>query len=170
MWSRVVLNKDQLASIGAVATECTYLDQTVETLIWAFSGMEYEQGKFFTSTMQLDRKLDLLSDLGKLKLPAEKLEQFTKIISDCKLANNDRNVVIHGVWASDIQGLASLIAEEHEKTASAIKRRLKKEALVFSSSNIEAVEERLSYATRQLYKFFHENNELLPQTWTKTPQ
>ena len=47
----------------------------------------------------MNSRLDLMRDLAKPTItdPA-RLEVFTKLISDLKDANNDRNVVIHGLW------------------------------------------------------------------------
>lgn len=156
-----VLNKDQLASIGAVAVECTYLDSFVEAIIWSICQLDIKQGKFFTSMMQLDKKLDLLSDLGKQKLTEAKIKEFTEIISYCKLANNDRNTIIHGTWISADAGLAPLLfPDDTRKGAMAIKRRLRSEALTFSADKVDAVAARLSNAITRLFNFANENGWL----------
>jgi hypothetical protein len=157
MLSRAVLTTDQLASIGAVAIECAYLDQTVERLILRVCGMEHDQGKYFTGTMPLDKKLDLLSDLAKQKLPAEKIGEFTQIISECKLANNDRNTIIHGIWLAATIRMSTEGRKTPDPTAEAVKLRLRSAALLFPADKVDHAAERLAEAMYQLNRFASEN-------------
>jgi hypothetical protein len=155
-YSTSILTKDQLAAIGSVAVESTFCEHLVEVLIWSLSGMDEPQGKYFTQGIQLNNRLDLLTVLGKQKLNDEKeMEEFTKIISQLKLANNDRNSIIHGHWRSKAKNMLMLLAMGPEgfPPATATKRRLNSEPLKFSATQIEATAVKIANLHRELLKF-----------------
>lgn len=155
--SRMVLSESKLADIGSVAVESTYSDQMIESLIWTLSGMQPQRGKFFTSRMQVDKKLDMLSDLGKQWIvDARKLKTFTKIIVDLKIANNERNIIIHGVWRTGIS-LAELAKSDNWRQRlpppRSIRKRLRSSHEEFSARKIRGTARKIVSLTEKLRKF-----------------
>lgn len=97
MLSEVIMSEPYLAAIGMVVIESTYLERMVERLIWWLCKLNPKQGKFLTARIQMDSRLELLSDLAKPRIAdPTRLAVFTTLISDLKNANNERNVVVQG--------------------------------------------------------------------------
>jgi hypothetical protein len=138
------------AAIGMVVIESTYLERHVEFLIWRLCGLDPEQGKLFTTRMQMDSRLDLLRDLAKPKIKdPTKCAVFTKIISDLKVTNNDRNTVIHGLWFAKSKG----IFEWETPTPTATKQRLNRPPLTMSANQIAEVARKISSGAHDLVEF-----------------
>jgi hypothetical protein len=138
------------ATVGMVVIESTYLERHVEFLIWRICGLDPEQGKFFTTRMQMDSRLDLLRDLAKpeIKDPSRRAV-FTNIISALKVANNDRNTVIHGLWFAKSKG----IFEWETPTPTATKQRLNRPPLTMSANQIVEVARKISSSALDLVAF-----------------
>src|SRR5690348_10241535 len=93
-----ILSKEQLAAIGCVAIESTYAEIFVEEIIWDLCGLDDEHGKHLTDKVSMKSRLELLSRIGKQHTTKLQAEELTRIVSDFKIANEDRNTTIHGVW------------------------------------------------------------------------
>jgi hypothetical protein len=151
-----ILTKDQLASIGSVVVESTYLEGFVESLIWDLSKLTPEQGKFFTHSLGLDSRLDLLASLGKPRIrSAKKKTEFTSLISRLKTVNRERNLIVHGLWETSGAGVLAVICEgpENHAPATAKKRRLNSAESTLSAANIEKTSRRLGEITAELADF-----------------
>ncbi len=96
--SHVILNDIQLKAIGTVAVECAMVDRQIERFIWHASGLEETQGKIITAAMQLSARLDLLQALVKAKVTEQILEKFVEFASELRVAIDERNTMIHGLW------------------------------------------------------------------------
>lgn len=147
--SVAILTTEQLAAIGSVAVESTYCELEVEQWIWVLAGLEPERGIHFTHGIQLQNRLDMLGQLAKERLSnQEDKVEMAALISDLKIANNDRNVVIHGMWFSAVErrklisdGIAS------HPPATAFKRRLRSDPLELSASAVSEVAQRIANLT-----------------------
>ena len=84
----------------------------------------------------MDHRLDLLRDLAKPTItdPA-RLEVFTTLISELKDANNDRNVVVHGLW-NPMPKMPIAASGIIEWEATAIKEKLRSPPLIMSANKI----------------------------------
>jgi hypothetical protein len=160
-----ILTKDQLAAVGSVAIESTVCEQTVDALIWALAGMDESEGRLFTHTMNMQPKLILLGELGKPQLRSKKkLQQFADLISDLKVANGDRNILVHGNWRTDGVGVIRVLAEGAEGHAPPIAEKHSKQGAVTeqrSAARAEAVAKRLAQLTWEL--------ETFSRAWRRVP-
>lgn len=156
--SVAILTKDQLAAIGSLAIESTYLEHLVENIIWEISELEPDVGKFFTNGVQLNNRLELLNSIGRqlLKDKGEALDQFSKLISDLKIANANRNTIIHGYWTHSTKNFLQLLRDGPEKHPPAIatKRRLNSEPIKFSAEDIDAASKQIHELYVNLFNFF----------------
>lgn len=153
MLPEIIMTEPQLAAIGMVVIESTYLEQLVERLIWWACKLEPKQGKFLTTRIQMDSRLDLLSDLAKPKITdPTRLEVFTTLISDLKNANNDRNVVVHGLWSPQPK-LPIAASGIIEWEATALKERLRSPPLTMSPNQIAEVARRINSGYFDLASF-----------------
>lgn len=160
--SRLALSAEQLAAIGSVAVESSWSEFWIEEITFEIAGLRRESGKFFTFRMPMDKRLDLLGDLWKPKISdARKLAQFTKIISDLKEANIDRNTIIHGLWGGGADSTIDIESFESGgpmlKNPRALKMRLKDDPIVFSPENIEKTAEKIARLTEELIEFARAN-------------
>lgn len=136
--SQRTLTPDQLQAIGIVAVESTYLEGDIEELIWHLAGLSYDNGKFFTDNLRLKARIELLGDLWKKKTKDQKqLQELTALISDLKIAADDRNTIIHGVWTryGSFRTGDFVVAD---------KRRLRSPPLQFSPANILKTAEQIA--------------------------
>jgi hypothetical protein len=158
--SKVVLSSKELAAIGSVAVESTYSDFIIESMIWAICKLRQDQGKFFTSGMMMDRKLELLGDLWKPLLADTPRAKLTEIISGLKEANNRRNIVIHGEWsypkAVPFSAIRTFMTDPDKADSVATKRRLRSEPLQLRSNQVDEVAQRISSLTLQLLTFAYQ--------------
>jgi len=144
------LTKEQCEAIGYVAVESAFLERLVEVLIWGICSLGEAQGKFITDPMRLDKRLDLFGDLAKRKLNnPDRIALLTRIISDLKETNNDRNIIIHGLWFSSDPNEK----EPSGKAAIAIKLRPRSEPIRLSGQKIMVTAEKILQLSRELYQF-----------------
>lgn len=155
LMSKTVLTKAQLAAIGHVAVESTYCEYLVEAVIWKLSGMDEEQGKFFTSPLLMGRRLELLADLWKPRFASEprKMAKLTKLVSGLQTANEDRNAIIHGHWNMPTLAIGAWMKGARFPAALASKRRLRSSPRQFPATDILATARRISDLTSELWDF-----------------
>jgi hypothetical protein len=70
----------------------------MEDLIWHLLKLPIEEGRILTKNLQVERKIQILKDLGALKCPADKLETLTETLKKIDYLRDDRNFIIHGSW------------------------------------------------------------------------
>lgn len=160
----LIFTKDQLAALGSVVIESTACEELVESLIWNLSRLTEDQGKFFTSSINMNSRLELLSSLGKPLLRSEtKKTEFAKLISDLKEANGARNIVVHGKWQTDGVGILTVMQDGPEKHPPAIvkKRRLNIAPLTRGAAEMEAIALTLASLTSELMSF--------SRSWRRVP-
>jgi hypothetical protein len=99
-----VLDSKELAALGSVVVESTFAESLIETLISEMSKLDKGALVLFLRGAMMNTKLELLADLGKLKLrSAKRKEAFAEIISRLKHLNSERVIAVHGVWAKAIK-------------------------------------------------------------------
>ncbi len=158
LFSEVILSKDQLAAIGSVAIASTNCESMVESMIWAFLGIEETKGKFVTQGMQMKNRLELLLNLAKENLGKNDalIKEFTALKSAMTEANNERNIIIHGTWQIKGNVLKRLLDGSDPANfapAVAVKRRLHDAPLEFSADEIKKTALRISKLTDDLTSF-----------------
>ncbi len=154
--SRVYLNDKELASIGSVAVESTFCEMDVENTIWKLAGLNDKTGPALTLNLSMAARLDVLRTIGLSLLTDKKLiDEFTEVISHFVVANNHRNVIIHGHWAPKNNFLhhLSMDPDDPARTVVATKARKNSKAIEFPSAQIEAAARELHEARLDLLLF-----------------
>lgn len=155
--SRAILTLEQLADIGCVAVESAYCDSAVERIIWAFLGLPEERGKLVTKNMLTDRKLELLSEMGKQQLgPSHtRIDEFTALIGALKESNRKRNIAIHGIWEGEGRmSVRDWLSNPSEwPAAKAEKRRVKMDPAVMLATEVSQISRDINHQTRSLWSF-----------------
>lgn len=168
--AQTLLTQDQLAAIGCVAIESTYAEAIIEEIIWALCKLDESHGKHLTNGVQLSNRLDLLATIAKLHTPKEHQPRISKIISDFKIATNDRNTIIHGLWVRVLpDGTLAQLGQypDVKLAAKAEKRRLNLEPLVFSADSVMKVAQKLHDLRGDLVWFVE---DFWPDAWQRISQ
>lgn len=164
VFSRQLLTTEQLASVGCVAIESTYLEAELEELLWKLAGMDEARGVHFTRNMQMKSRIEMLWTLGRQRLPegGEGLDELKRLTERLKEVNVERNTVIHGYWNVDAQDVRSFRSWRRQNVdertpAFAEKRNIGKLPTKFSAANIEAVSEKIGSLRFMLTTFLVEH-------------
>lgn len=97
--SRQILKPDQLAALGSVVAESTYLESLVDSMIGHLARLTESQRNIILKRAMLHVKLEVLRELGDLKLKsAPRKSDFLKLISRLMAHNDERVTAVHGVW------------------------------------------------------------------------
>lgn len=155
MQSRRVLTEKQLAAIGSVAVESSYLESLIEGLIGQLSGLRPEVLKVFSgNAAMMGGKIEILGKLGTLKLRSKKRKhEWAKIISELKEANTERAIAIHGIWeriepTNELRHLLLGFAPTGEAQA------IHKNAPILPAARIDKLATRINSAYDRLWAFY----------------
>lgn len=152
--SQTVLTTEQLAAIGSIAVESAYLEDIVETLIYKLSGLTRKKGEIFLEKFMLDSKLNLLKELGMIKLKSKKRKLvLSELIGEIKQANSDRTLAIHGFWIPGKITLASIAKGELEQDAKAVRSNSRRQGSL-SAHKLADIAKRVSDGRYELFVFF----------------
>lgn len=163
--SETILTQQQLAAVGCVAIESTYLEQVLERFIWALAGLDEKAGIHFTHKLSVGPRIDLLRELVLSKLDAQYRDEFGALIGRLKESNERRNTIVHGAWITTVSNVMVLWRDGPEKydPALARRRRIGKPDLEFSAVEVIKVAEALSDLRYDLMEFF---DQAMPDMWT----
>ncbi|HTE14915.1 MAG TPA: hypothetical protein VK642_07535 [Burkholderiales bacterium] len=156
-----VLTKDQLAALGSIAAESTYLENLVDVVVSDVSGLNDEKLKIMIPSIMMQGKLEILKEFGLLKLKSKKLKiNFSILIGELKHTNSERNQAIHGYWIDPQRGTGGLISSAMGNSiqsqigdAVAIQLRHKKTPAL-SSKRLEAIAVEIAATRTKLFKFW----------------
>ncbi len=99
---QMTISKDFLAAIGAVTVEFAKLEEHLEFVIWwMLVGNSLEQqplGRIVTAELSFRKGLELYQALFKHRLPARDNTDFRKLRARLRLAEQERNAVVHSTW------------------------------------------------------------------------
>jgi hypothetical protein len=94
------LNFKQRAALGAVVSECATLESTLDMMISAMTKLGEVELDILIGGAMLGRKIDILKDLGILKLKSKKKKnKFAHIMGSLSSLNSDRVTIVHGAWS-----------------------------------------------------------------------
>jgi hypothetical protein len=97
--SRITLKPEQLAALGSVVAESTYLESLVDSMIGYLAKLTDKQRNILLNKAMLNAKLEILAELGAMRLKSTRRKKvFSKIISELKSNNSERIIAVHGVW------------------------------------------------------------------------
>jgi hypothetical protein len=166
--SEIVLTQEQLAVVGAVAIECTYLEQQLEAVVWRLSGLDEHRGPQFTANMQLKSRIETVQALGRMVLPETADADFQALLRELHECAVQRNHVIHGTWIAGTDEFLQLWADGAEKhpPANAVKKPKNKPPRTMSATEIETVACRIARAREWLGRFYDTH---WSAAWIQTP-
>lgn len=155
--SETTLGAEQLASIGMVAVEATYLEFHVQRLIERLLGIDnHPQSSLLTDRLGYAQKLDTLNELGRTMLQDDKQrEEWSAYMANMRRLIEDRNVIIHGIW------LLPQVSRTNPNPAPSAVRLRPKGVKTFESSDIRKVAEDIHLARMALEVF--ERGYLFPE-------
>jgi hypothetical protein len=153
--STPVLTDEQLKAIGSIAVESAYLENLVEFIIAFMTSLSEHQLNILLSRAMLASKLDILRDLGELKLKSKiKKEKLKGIIAQLKHFNGQRTIAIHGQWQSKEKiTLADIGKYIPPGNAEATHKRGKKEPETLHASKLQHIANGIRDYREKLFEF-----------------
>lgn len=114
--SEFILTQSQLAAVGCVAIESTYLEQEAAIIIWSLLGTDAERGHQVTVALSSTARFELISTLLKQRdLPPQIADAAAKLFARIRAANGQRNTIIHGDWTTSVKNFFLLMRDGADK-------------------------------------------------------
>jgi hypothetical protein len=93
------LTLQQRAALGSIVVECAKLEDRLDIMITHLFRLSGDQYDILLGGVMLNRKLEVLRQIGKLKIkPKKRLERLIEILDKISNLNADRVTVVHGIW------------------------------------------------------------------------
>jgi hypothetical protein len=176
MVSHPVLSNEHLAAIGALVVESSNLEMFLDGMLCVMLRLKKQQYDLLLDGAMMQRKLNLLHDLGTLRLRSKKRKlQLTAIIGELKQCNSQRVAAVHGIWESKDGRLNQLKVlmdnvngiPQPPKKAIATKERLNQKALQLDADKVEETVDKLIKWHKKLLTFYV--RALTPRSNSKGP-
>ena len=86
-------------AIGYVTSEWSYVEFTLEKLIWQVAGLDPKIGSCFTVNIKSETSINVLQSLADQKLPVPKLRKELKdLVKELRNLRKQRNSIVHALW------------------------------------------------------------------------
>ncbi|MBR1207095.1 MULTISPECIES: hypothetical protein [unclassified Bradyrhizobium] len=94
------LLRREVYDIGLIAIHWSYLEHTVESLIWAILEVKAPTGRALTADIQMRARMKMLRKLIDARHPPMS-EVFKNLQTTVQNLEQDRNLIVHGIWGRD---------------------------------------------------------------------
>jgi hypothetical protein len=98
--SIIAPNHDHLSAIGRVVVQWTFLEKTIETLVWILAPLDQPRAQAVTTHLQTLALIDIANTLMHQHLPDADLQKQlkTQLQYISSQLRPRRNSVVHGLW------------------------------------------------------------------------
>ena len=97
--AHLVLSREQFAAIGELVVECSDLEMYLDGMLGEMLRLKKHQYDLLMEGAMLQRKLNLMCEIGTLKLKSKKRKtELSAIIGALKHCNSERVIAVHGNW------------------------------------------------------------------------
>jgi hypothetical protein len=156
--SRIFLSTDQLAAIGSIAVESSYLEDYIEELIRRIAHFDDDLASVFMPKSMMRNKIIILKLLASrnLKRKKKKAKFIDNLLDRIATANSDRVSAIHGIWepiAGKPTGLINYLLMPPSAKLPVAKHQKKGKSQLLHSSRLEGIATTISDLHQQLYTF-----------------
>jgi len=118
------LSDAHLLAIGRVAAISSVLEHFVSRGVWSLLRIPDQKGHVITAHLSLPARLDMLKALADMHIAnSTKSQKFNRLIKRLRIASENRNDIIHAVWAftetkqkKDVATLAKITVRGKLKT------------------------------------------------------
>jgi hypothetical protein len=149
--SQQILTEEQLAALGSVVAESTYLESLVDIVIGRLAHLTKPQRVALLRKAMFQSKLEIMAELAEAKLKSvSRKKKFAVIVSRLKAANSTRVNAVHGIWWHTSTPLT--IAQRGE----AIALHPRSGQTKLAASNLMKVAEEISDVHNALFFFYAE--------------
>jgi len=150
------LTDEHYTALGKVTAMATFLEATIEVIIWLLLGVTASEGKFVTTRRGHDDKIDLLKALCRERVTVKDApHKPAELIGNAKAALKDRHHLIHAMYDTDEQGILYSISYSVRDKATARVEPASPEA-------IRAIATKLENAACDLLDFYRLLDEKHP--------
>jgi hypothetical protein len=94
------VSEEQQQLIGLLVLNWSKLENDIEAAIWAFWGLNIDNGRVITTRLNADIKIDLLRALANTYLKGDLLSDILQCIEFISGYKEDRNFIVHGAWGT----------------------------------------------------------------------
>jgi hypothetical protein len=84
--------------IGRFCVAWSKLETSLDDFIWDLLEFQIELGRVITKGFQVERKIQMLRDIGSVKCPKEIFDKMDETLKKIENMKEDRNFVFHGSW------------------------------------------------------------------------
>ncbi len=155
-WPPTRLSKEQLAAIGRVTVEWTYLETKIDESIWLL--LDRPQTKQFNRNLDIefDRRMHLWKDLlPKISQNKRAIQELDSIIDQARNLNGLRDLIVHGRWGTNFDKKAPMGVIAWKFTPD-----WKSKFHPISKKMVDALPDKIRQLTDHLYDF--ERKHILP--------
>jgi hypothetical protein len=146
-----------------VVSGSAQLEDTIDLLIQSLAKLREQQFEVLVGGKMIGNKLNILKDLGLLKLKSQKKQQaFTDLINNLSALNAERNTAVHGRWGPEggmtFSMLASLLeGKALNKLGEATHKKGRGKVLKLKSQRLDDLALRIDQGCHDLYGFWKDN-------------
>ncbi|HLX82138.1 MAG TPA: hypothetical protein VKS43_16290 [Burkholderiales bacterium] len=155
-----ILSKAQLAAIGALAAEWSYVELALETLIWEIIQVPSERGYAITTHIGSETRLHiLLALLDRSVVDAAHRKEIGSIAAEFRRLRTERNNIVHAVWVTKLNKpflLRGLLKIRGRKPAAKLVKVTAKGSVKITN---------LSHSTKSISALASEVNSLLSRIY-----
>ena len=98
-WMALGCSMGHQRRVGRIAVSWSWLEDTIESVIWLLLGVSMDDGRVFTAKADANRKIQWLCALARLKLSDAERDQIDPLLKELNELRVIRNFVVHGSWA-----------------------------------------------------------------------
>lgn len=104
-WLRPSITMQQERLIGRFCIAWAKLETSLDDFIWPLMHITIEDGRVITKGFQVERKIQILRDIGAVKCPKETFDKMNETLKNIEYLKDDRNFVFHGSWWTKLPDL-----------------------------------------------------------------
>jgi hypothetical protein len=94
------ISEEQERLIGKAIVAWSKLENAMQDVIWAFLGLEMNDGRVVTGRLDAIFKMNMLEGLAPSRLDEAELDNFLKVIDTMRFLYGERNIIAHGSWGT----------------------------------------------------------------------
>jgi len=115
--SKTQLTQEHLKAIGLIVTEWSWVEHSIELIIWELAQIDPDKGRSITTHIQSETRLHILSSLTDSLIHDHNIKkQISQLADKVRKLRGERNNITHALWLKmRPQGLISKLMKLPQK-------------------------------------------------------
>jgi hypothetical protein len=151
------LTLQQRAALGSVVVESANLEDQMNLILGHLLRLSGDEYDVLLGGQMLNRKLEVLREIGKLKIkPKKHLARLIQILDKFTNLNSDRNTVVHGRWGppGGLWQLNWIMEGPPKGTPTVAMHKKGKKVRTFNADDLEATARAIAEANSELRQWY----------------